>query len=150
MNNPHDRFCKETLTRKENAASFFREYLPEDVAGRADWRTLTIVKETFVSPDLKERFSDILYTVRVKGLLVFLYLLFEHQSNIDALMPLRFYQYMGEIWGLFIKQNPGETRLPEIVPILFYHGKKPWNISPIASSKLILLGQGVSNALEIQ
>jgi predicted transposase/invertase (TIGR01784 family) len=130
MNNPHDRFCKETLTRKENAVSFFREHLPQDVAGRADWRTLTIVKETFISPDLKERFSDIVYTVRVKGLLVFLYLLFEHQSTIDVLMPLRFYQYMGDIWGLFIKQNPGETRLPEIVPILFYHGENPWNISP--------------------
>ncbi len=130
MNNPHDRFCKETLTRKENAASFFREYLPEDVAGRADWQTLTIVKETFISSALKERFSDLVYTVRVKGLLVFLYLLFEHQSTIDALMPLRFYHYMGGIWDLFLKQNPGATKLPEIVPILFYHGKDPWTVSP--------------------
>jgi len=39
MNNPHDRFFKETLTRKENAASFFREYLPEDVTSGLDWRT---------------------------------------------------------------------------------------------------------------
>ncbi len=130
MNNPHDRFCKETLTRKENAVSFFREYLPEDVAGRADWRTLTIVKETFISPDLKERFSDILYTVRVKNALVFLYLLLEHQSTVDNWMPLRFYHYMGGIWDLFLKQNPGATRLPEIIPILFYHGKDPWTVSP--------------------
>ena len=130
MNNPHDRFCKETLTRKENAASFFREYLPEDVAGRADWRTLTIVKETFISPALKERFSDILYTVRVKGAMVFLYLLLEHQSTVDNWMPLHFYHYMGGIWDLFLKWNPKETKLPEIIPILFYHGKDPWDISP--------------------
>ena len=129
MNNAHDRFCKETLTRKENAASFFREYLPGGVADRADWRTLKIVKETFVSPELEERFSDILYTVRVKGLLVFLYLLFEHQSTVDSWMPLRFYHYMGGIWDLFLKQNPDETRLPEIIPILFYHGKNPWTVS---------------------
>lgn len=130
MNNPHDRFCKETLTRKENAVSFFREYLPGDVADRADWRTLKIAKETFISPELKERVSDILYTVRVKNALVFIYLLLEHQSTADNWMPLRFYHYMGAIWDLFLKQNPGATRLPEIIPILFYHGKDPWTVSP--------------------
>lgn len=128
MKSPHDKFCKETLTRRENAASFFREYLPEDLAGRADWRTLKIVKETFISPELQERFSDILYTVPVKGATVFIYLLFEHQSTPDDLMPFRFFQYMGGARALFLKQHPGETRLPGIIPILFYHGKDPWNV----------------------
>ena len=130
MNNPHDKFCKETLTRRENAASLFREGLPEDIAKRADWGTLSIAKESFISPELQERFSDILYTVRVKGALVFIYLLFEHQSTVDVWMPLRFFHYLGGIWELFLKQHPEETRLPGIVPILFYHGESPWSVSP--------------------
>ena len=133
MNNPHDKFCKEILTRRENAVSFFREYLPEDLSARADWRTLKIVKATFISPtsqQLKERFSDILYTVRVKGATVFIYLLFERRPTPDDLMPLRLFYYMGEAWELFLNQNPEETRLPGIVPILFYHGESPWSVSP--------------------
>jgi predicted transposase/invertase (TIGR01784 family) len=102
--------------------------LPEDIVKRANWRTLKIIKETFISSELQERFSDILYSVRVKGTTVFIYLLFEHQSTPDDLMSFRFFQYMGGAWGLFLKQNPKETRIPGIVPILFYHGKDPWNV----------------------
>ncbi len=40
MNNPHDRFFKETMTRRENAVSFFREYLPESLTALIDWRTI--------------------------------------------------------------------------------------------------------------
>ncbi len=58
MNNPHDQFFKETMTRRENAVSFFREYLPEDIVARTHWRTLRIVKETFITQELKERFSE--------------------------------------------------------------------------------------------
>jgi len=129
MNNPHDTFFKETLTRRENAVSFFREYLPESLTVLADWRTLRIVKETYVTPELKERFSDIVYDIRIRGTQTFIYFLFEHQSSPDCLMPLRFHHYMGGLWELYLKQNPGECRLPGIIPVLFYHGKEKWNIS---------------------
>jgi len=126
MNNPHDRFFKETMTRRENAVSFFREYLPADIVSQTDWRTLRIVKETFVSPELTECFSDIVYEIRVRGMAVLIYLLFEHQSRHDCLMPLRFHHYMGGLWDLWIKQNPGECKLPAVIPILFYHGREKW------------------------
>lgn len=116
------------MTRRENAVSFFQEHLPEDIVARTDWRTLRIVKETFIAPELKERFSDLVYTVRIREMLVFIYLLFEHQSSPDPLMPLRFYHYMGGIWDLYLKQNPDEVKLPGIIPILFYHGKEKWRI----------------------
>ena len=130
MNNPHDGFFKETMTRRENAISFFRGYLPNDIAALADWRTLRIVKETFITPELKERFSDIVYTVRIRDALAFIYFLLEHQSTPDFLMPLRFYHYIGDIWELHLKQNPDARKLPVVIPILFYHGKDEWNISP--------------------
>lgn len=126
MNNPHDRFFKETMTRRENAVSFFREYLPAEIVAQIDWRTLRIVKETFVTPELKERFSDIVYDVRIRGTVLLIYLLFEHQSRHDCLMPLRFHHYMGGLWDLWVKQNPGECKLPGIIPILFYHGNEKW------------------------
>ena len=127
VNNPHDKLFKETMTRRENALSFFREYLPADVVSQADWRTLRIVKETFVEPELKERFSDVAYEVRLGGRASFVYLLFEHQSRHDRLMPLRFHHYMGGLWDLWVKQNPGRFVLPAVVAILFYHGREKWS-----------------------
>lgn len=114
------------MTRRENAISFFREYLPGEIVSQADLRTLRIVKETFITPELKEPFSDVVYDVRIRGRTVFVYLLFEHQSSPDCLMPLRFIHYMSGLWELWLKQNPGECMLPAVIPILFYHGKEKW------------------------
>ncbi len=126
MKNLHDRFFKETLTRRENAVSFFREYLPAEVVSQLDWRTLKITKETFVEPELRERFSDIVYEIRAK---VFIHLLLEHQSTVDPWMPLRLLGYMVRLWELWRKQNPEEKKLPGIIPVLFYHGKDEWDVS---------------------
>ncbi len=129
MKNPHDRFVKETLTRRENAISFFREYLPAEIVSKLDWRTLKISKETFVDPELRERFSDIVYEIRAKGRRIFIYLLLEHQSSVDPWMPLRLLGYMLRLWELWRKQNPDEKKLPGIIPVLFYHGGDEWDVS---------------------
>jgi len=41
---------------------------------------------------------------------------------------------MVEIWYLHLKQNDGSKKLPIIIPLLIYHGKKKWNISDKFSS----------------
>ena len=129
MRNPHDRFFKETLTRRENAIAFFREYLPGDIVSQLDWRTLKISKETFVEPGLRERFSDIVYEIRARGRRMFIYLLLEHQSSVDPWMPLRLLGYMVRLWELWRKQNPKKKKLPGIIPVLFYHGEDEWDVS---------------------
>ncbi|MDM8525776.1 Rpn family recombination-promoting nuclease/putative transposase [Desulfococcaceae bacterium HSG8] len=129
MKNPHDKFVKETLTRRENAVSFFREYLPPEIVSQLDWRTLKIAKDSFIKPELEERFSDIVYEIRAKGKTVFIYLLLEHQSSADPWMALRFLRYMLELWELWRKQNPGKRKLPGIIPVLLYHGKDEWKVS---------------------
>ena len=96
---------------------------------QTDWRTLKIVKETFITPELQERFSDIVYAIRIRGKTAFIYFLLEHQSSPDALMPLRFLHYLCGVWELYLKQNPDECKLPGVIPILFYHGKVKWAAS---------------------
>ncbi|MCP4111516.1 MAG: Rpn family recombination-promoting nuclease/putative transposase [Desulfobacteraceae bacterium] len=129
MKNPHDKFFKETLTRRKNALSFFREYLPADIVAKLDWRTLKITKDTFIEPELRERFSDILYEIRAKGRQVFIYLLLEHQSTVDVWMPLRLLAYIVKIWELYRKQNPDAEKLPGIVPVVSCHGREKWDVS---------------------
>ena len=37
---------------------------------------------------------------------------------------------MVKIWEMCLKQNSRLKKLPVILPLLFYHGKQKWNISP--------------------
>lgn len=54
LNNPHDKFFKETFTRPEIARQFFANYLPEGVTAVLDLDTLTPQPDNFVDPDLQE------------------------------------------------------------------------------------------------
>jgi len=130
MHNPHDKFVKKTLRKREAALSFFQEYLPEKIVSKLDWRTLKITKGSFVTAKFKDKYSDVLYEIRTKGQKkVYIYLLLEHQSSLDKFMGLRFLRYMVEIWELFLEQNPKKEKLPGIIPLLLYHGKKDWEVS---------------------
>ncbi len=69
-------------------------------------------------------FGNIIARRRMKGsgVLVFLYLLFEHQSKPDRWMRFRLLKYMCRIWEESFKQNPEQTELPLILPVVFYQG----------------------------
>ena len=65
LKNPHDRFFKETLSIKENARSFLESYLPDKVSNVIEVDSLEIEKDSFVSEDLRDYYSDLLYKVKV-------------------------------------------------------------------------------------
>jgi hypothetical protein len=44
LNDSHDRFFRETFSRKDMAEGFLRAYLPEAVADRIAWASLEIAK----------------------------------------------------------------------------------------------------------
>jgi hypothetical protein len=81
--NPHDSFFRETFGRRETAAGFLREYLPRPVARQIDLTTLSVVKDSFVDKELRQHFSDLLYTVHHQQGSLYLYLLFEHKGSLD-------------------------------------------------------------------
>ena len=83
LSNPHDKFFKESFSRKEVARSFIREYLPRGICTQLDLKTLTIRKDSYIDKEMFEHFSDILYSVKLSGKQAFIYLLFEHKSTID-------------------------------------------------------------------
>jgi len=63
------------------------------------------------------------------------YLLLEVQSKVDFLMPYRLLLYQVEIWCYLMKDQektkgkPKTFRLPPIVPIVLYNGKRRWTVS---------------------
>lgn len=124
VNNIHDALFRETMSHREVAADFLRQYLPESVFSHLRLETLAICKDTFVAPDQTMHHSDLLYEVRLSGDgSAFVYFLFEHKSRPDRFVALQVLRYMLEIWELHRKQHRSGKGLPLIIPIVVYHGK---------------------------
>lgn len=90
ITNPHDAFFKQFMTRPEIAADFLTQHLLADVLALLDLATLDEQKESFVDPDLRQHFSDVLYQVQTKrGKPLYIYQLFEHKSYPDKGVALQ-------------------------------------------------------------
>ena len=127
--NPHDSFFRETFGRKEIAADFLLHYLPSDLLDCLDLDTLRLSKDSFVDQELRNHYSDLLYTVGSPDDPLYVYLLFEHKSNPDPWTGLQLLRYMVRIWEQFRKQHPAARKLPLILPLVLYHGRSRWNLS---------------------
>lgn len=99
IQNPHDKFLKESLGNVEVARDFIAHYLPDPILQILDLNTLEPQKDSFINPELEETFSDLLFKVEISGIEGYLYLLFEHKSYLDKGISLQLLRYMIEIWG---------------------------------------------------
>ncbi len=129
ITNIHDKFFQETFTRQEIAGSFLRHYLPKSLLGQVDMGTLTIAKDSFIDRELREHFSDILYTVQFRETELYIYLLFEHKSYREPLVALQMLRYKVKIWDQYVKKHPKARKIPPVFPMLLYHGKSRWTVS---------------------
>jgi len=126
INNPHDKAFKNLLANASIAREFFQYHLPSEIKDLIDLNNISLRPNTYIDEALKETSSDVLYEVQIANEQGFLYVLFEHQSTVDKLMPLRILKYMISIWDEFVKQN-GDAPLPIIIPLVFYHGREPYD-----------------------
>ncbi len=122
--NHHDLFFKATFSIRDNATDFVRHILPSELVEQMDFETLVIEKGSHVDTALAENFSDTVYTCRFSGTQIKIALLFEHKSAPDKNLPFQLHRYMSNLWENSIKQK--QSRLP-VIPIVLYHGWKPWN-----------------------
>lgn len=127
QHSPHDAVFRRVLGDPENAASQLRAVLPAGVAGRLDLDQLARVSGSFVDDTLRWRHSDLLFTAPVDGREAFLYILVEHQSSTDPLMPFRMLRYVVRIWERYIGDHPDATRLPAVIPVVVHHNRRPWS-----------------------
>ncbi len=125
--NPHDRFCRAVFGRVPVACDFIVNYAPPAVVALLDLTTLEKSGETFIDAELRESFSDLLFTVKSKGGGEgIVYMLFEHKSYRDALTGYQLLRYIVRIWEQRLRDG-----LPIccVIPLVIYHGEKPWNVA---------------------
>ena len=61
IHNKHDKIIRETYSRPDIAKAYFREFLPVNLKASIDVDSMTIVKGTYITEELEEYFSDLLF-----------------------------------------------------------------------------------------
>src|SRR5699024_701359 len=85
------------------------------------------VPGSFVDPEMRWRHSDLLFTANLAQSRAYVYVVIEHQSSIDGLMPLRMLEYTTRVWRRHLAKNPGATLLPGVLPLVIHHGARRWS-----------------------
>ncbi len=67
LNNPHDRFFKGALGLLIVAKPMIEAYLPKDLLDKLDLDTLEIDPNSYINDELKENFSDLVWSCQLKG-----------------------------------------------------------------------------------
>jgi Putative transposase, YhgA-like len=125
----HDQGYKRLFSHPSAVENLLRGFLGEDWAGRLDFSTLERVGNSFISDDLRERHSDVIWRIRFRdGERNWLYLLLELQSTSYHFMAVRLQSYVSLLQEEVIRKGKLRTRdpLPLVLPIVFYNGERPW------------------------
>ena len=126
----HDRFFKKSMSYPEIAHEFFKSYLPKEVLEIIDLSTLKQESSSFLSNELGEGVSDVLYSVKYGEESGYISILLEHQSTSDRLITFRIQKYMLRLCEEHLRKQKGkknsEKTLPIIYPVILYTGNKKY------------------------
>lgn len=134
-----DALFKAVFSAPEEAVGLIRSLLPPDLAAAIDWSTLALAPGTFVDEALAQRHTDLLFVVHLRGAPVFLYVLLEHKARAERFVALSLAGYLVRIWHGWRVEHPNEASLPQIIPIVVHHGRRPWR-EPTQLRELIAAG----------
>jgi len=132
--NPHDHLFKAVFSRLSDAASFLSAHFPPDLAAAIQWDRLVCLRTGFEEPDGTSPEADLLFSVPLVGSEtegddepqeIEIAILFEHQSTPDDRMPLRLLGYMLRTFEAQLAERARKRPVP-VVPIVLYHGERPW------------------------
>ena len=126
MPTPHDALFKFTFANPEHARDLIRALLPKQLAEAIDWESLRSVPGSFVDKHLAQHHTDLLFTCRIAGHEVLIYVLIEHRSGFEAHAPLDVGRYVLRAWDDWVRHHGG--RVPPVIPLIVYHGREPWPV----------------------
>ena len=119
---PHDATFRQFLTQPEIARDFMELHLPAELRAICDLTTLKLESGSFVEDDLRQYFSDVLYSLKTAGGDGYVHVLIEHQSSPDKHMAFRLIRYA--VAAMQRHLEAGHKKLPLVIPVLFYTGKR--------------------------
>jgi recombination-promoting nuclease RpnB len=128
ISNAHDQFFRTAMSDKRVARDFLMAWLPNALCQSIDFNQLEIQPRSHINDVRKESAVDVLFKTTVEGHEAYIYLLLEHQSTPDPLMPFRMLKYTCNIIDHHL-QTHGGKKIPLIYPLVIYHGKRKYPFS---------------------
>jgi len=81
INHPHDKFFKIVFSEIENTIDFISKIFPADVVNLLNLNSLKLEKDSFLDEKLKDSFSDLVFSIKLKTKnKIKISLLFEHKT----------------------------------------------------------------------
>ncbi len=144
--NPHDALFRKTFSNVEHAKAALSAALSHPLLSPIEWSTLRLVAGAYVDAELASSQSDLLFMVELSCKPGVMYLLFEHQSSVDELMPLRVLKYAARILDQHVTATGSGKQalpLPLVVTVVLHHSETGWTagtgLTDLFDSDLALL-----------
>ena len=122
VNNEHDKVFRTILSNKKEAVIFINKTLNLNLKESE----IEKYKENYITENLINKETDIVYKIKDKNV----FILIEHQTKIDYSMPYRIMEYQFKITKSAVDINKlklKEYKIPIVIPIVLYTGRKKWN-----------------------
>jgi len=134
----YDALFRRLFENPQVSADFARHYLPAVYQKMIDFKSAAIDRDTYMDDVVRRNYTDLLYRFDKKesrGQL-YLYLLYDHKSSPDKWVSVQLLRYIMLIYRKELEKKHPPTILPEVVPMVFYHGKQEWT-HPLQCADLI-------------
>lgn len=128
----YDKTLKELFSRPEIVRNFLQGFVDAEFIQDIDFSRIEKKNTSYITKTFKDRYTDLVIKLNMTGgKCAYLYILFEFQSTIDRLMPLRILNYMLLLYEDLIKQKEIsiDEPLPPVFPVVLYTGTTTYNAS---------------------
>lgn len=122
VNHQHDKIFRTVLDRKSDALALINKALNTQL----EVQEIEKYNSSFINKVFQNREADIVYKIKDRSI----FILIEHQTKVDYLMPYRILEYEVAIMQSAIdldKIKNKESKIPLVIPIVLYTGNKKWN-----------------------
>ena len=128
----HDNGYKFLFSHADLVRELLEVFAPPGLTELLDYRTLRPEAGSFITPAMKKREEDIVWSVELQGQRLYLYLLLEFQSSIDRGMPVRMMQYVAALYDHLVRSKSIDLAagLPPVLPVVIYNGDARWRHRP--------------------
>ena len=133
--NPHDAFFRQAFGSPKHVAGLLRLLLPKQLQAVLDLdpARIRVLDPTHVDAELRSTGSDLVVEVPRLGAAgegerapaIFI-LAIEHQRQDERFIVVRQLGYTVRIWERWLRENPGATHLPPVIPVVIHNGDTPW------------------------
>ena len=131
MKSHSDILFKQLFAHPEVVRDLLTGFVSAEWTGSLDIGAFERINASYTTENGKARHEDIVWRAKIGGDWVYVYLLLEFQSRSDPWMALRMQVYVGLLCQDLVAQHrlTRYGKLPPVLPVVLYHGRKPWSAS---------------------